>query len=399
MKVAGIIAEYNPIHNGHIYHLQKTKEISMADFVVVVMSGNFTQRGAPALLDKWTRASMAIDAGVDLVLELPFVYACNSAEYFAVGAMEILKRIGIVDVVSFGSEEGNVEKLQEVAEFLKKETPEFQKALKRGLKEGYSFPKARQIGLSQCLGKSAGEIVNRPNNILAVEYLKAKGTLEVITVKRKGSYRSEVTENLQVGEFPSATAIRQSIEAGSMDDILGFMPMTAQKMLKAKGRELAKIEMLYPLVQSSILKSTAEDIADIFSVREGLENKIINQFRRCISWKELVNSLKSKRYTETGLNRLLVHILLNLKKFDLFDRVPYTRVLAMSQSGKALIKRAKSIEGISIIDKGIGRDKSIWPNLLRYDVLASDIYNLAIGRNMYTYSDYVAVPYVGEKNL
>ena len=200
MKTVGIIAEFNPLHNGHKYLLDEAKRLSGADFCIVVMSGNFVQRGSPALLDKYTRTQMALLNGVDLVIELPVIYATASAEYFARGAVRLLDKLGVVDIITFGSECGNIELLKKAATELTEETPDFKKNLQDNLKKGLSFPKAR----SQAIGKQGDG--SEPNNILGIEYIKAlnywDSSITPTTIERKGSgYHDE--------QMASATAIRK----------------------------------------------------------------------------------------------------------------------------------------------------------------------------------------------
>ena len=173
--ILGIVSEYNPFHNGHLHHLQKSKELTKTDFSVVVMSGNFVQRGDTSLVNKWVKTEMALEAGVDLVIELPTVYAISSAENFADGAVKILNSLGVVDFISFGSEIGEIAPLNDVANILYQEPKEFSSLITAQLKSGLSYPRAREIALSQFFGNSKrySEILNNPNNILGIEYLKS----------------------------------------------------------------------------------------------------------------------------------------------------------------------------------------------------------------------------------
>ena len=212
MKIAGIIAEYNPFHTGHAYHIQKTRELTGADYIIVVLSGDFVQRGAPALYSKHLRTRMALLGGADLVFELPSTHACESAEFFAQNAVGLLDGLGCVDVLSFGSESGTIEPFLKLGSFLSAETPEYQNLIKKYLKKGESFPKARSLTLQELLSDTdadTGIFLQTPNNILGVEYCKAlcrqNSTIRPLTVKREGNAYHDNSLN---GQFPSASAIR-----------------------------------------------------------------------------------------------------------------------------------------------------------------------------------------------
>ena len=248
-RVLGLITEYNPFHNGHLYHLEKSKELCSADYVVCVMSGNFIQRGEPAIVNKWARAEMAVLAGADLVLELPVVYAMASAEFFAYAAIKTLDSIGITDCICFGSESGEIETLDKIAEILCKEPPLFRTLLKEHLAEGKSFPVSRQSALIKymaCSGQieTAGDIgfiLEQSNNILGIEYLKALKKLgskiKPYTIKRIDNEYG--AQNL-TGRISSATSIRKQFESNSCawngtdfdSDVAQTMPSSSLNILK-----------------------------------------------------------------------------------------------------------------------------------------------------------------------
>ncbi|MEE1037744.1 MAG: nucleotidyltransferase [Eubacterium sp.] len=386
-RVLGIVAEYNPMHNGHIYQLLKCKEESMSDCVVAVVSGNFTQRGEPALLDKWTRTEMAILSGVDLVIELPFYYACNSAEYFASGAVDILNSMGIITHLGFGSECGDIEQLKKTAMILVEESHEFKENLKKYLDEGHSFPKARQLAAGEY-----GTILNEPNNILAIEYLKklTKESSDIIpiTVKReKTAYHDEnINENIASGKG-IRKFLRENDNSISLDQVMNSQ---AAKVLE-DAKEFfvfSDSEKYFALLKSCILRSDKEHLKKIFSITEGLENKIIKEIRNCNSLDQFIESLKSKRYTRTMLQRICTHILLDMKKEQVQDK--YIRVLGFNQKGAALLKRMKKEETckypvITNINKIEDVDLSL-------DIRANDIYNMISGRDTYNRSDFVVQP-------
>lgn len=367
MNVAGIVAEYNPMHSGHIYHLQQTKEICRADYVVAVMSGNFTQRGEPAIYDKWLRAAAAVKNGVDLVFELPFAYACNSAAYFGTGAVNILDGLGCVTHLSFGSESGEIEPLQELAKYLAKEPKVYKESLKKNLDKGISFPKARESALSETFGKA--DALKLPNNILGIEYLKAliqlKSTIEPVTVIRKGQ-----------GHHESATEIRSSI--------------------------IWDESKYFDMVRQAFIKSQGDNLDDILGAAEGIQNKIVKNIRSCKDLNELIEKVKTKRYTWTGINRLLAQTLVGFTadEFQQINGTRYGRILAFNENGAKLLRRIKKTECAKMpiltninrdLDQHPGTDEAIKLSLAK-DVLASDLYNLAFSRDLYENSDFVMKP-------
>ena len=232
MKITGIIAEYNPFHNGHFHQIEQVKKYG-ADYVVIVMSGDFLQRGTPALLDKWTRTQMALSAGADLVIELPAVFATASAQYFARGGVSILDKLGCVDTISFGCESDNIRMIHEISSYLRKEPALYKEHLQSFLKEGNSFPKARELALTLCLGKEAAAFASSPNNILALEYcislLERDSKMNILPIKREGSGYHDA--NLEAATLPSATAIRELLQKETSDDLLKYVPKSVYSIL------------------------------------------------------------------------------------------------------------------------------------------------------------------------
>ena len=403
MKALGIIAEYNPFHKGHYYHLLESKKASGADACVAVMSGNFTQRGDAALLSKWERSKIAVDCGIDLVLELPFVYACNNAEIFAKGAVQILNGLNFIDTVSFGSESGELTKLAETAEIISNETPAFKKSIREHLDKGFSYPKARALAVRDAAGEEAANILNSPNNILAVEYIKqlclSGSKMIPLTIKRKGQdYNSTIPD----GEFSSAAAIRNCLnETGSIDNIKEYVPIECLENIKNLNININKIiNNMFLLISSRIITEKPEDLEKIFSAGEGLGSKLKKAMRDSSDLDELLMAIKSKRYTMTRIKRLLVHTLFNLSAIDFNDiesrNLNYARVLAFNDKGAALLKKAKAagplIPVITNIKKQVKETDDIM-KILKYDIAASDVYNLISGRDISSESDFVTAPY------
>jgi predicted nucleotidyltransferase len=403
MKVLGIISEYNPFHKGHLYHLEESKRRTGADFVVSVMSGQFVQRGEPAIADKWTRAKAAVECGVDLVLELPFVYACNSAEYFAYGGISILEGLGCVDYISFGSESGDIEELKEIAEILVSEPEELKEILKKNLHEGFSYAKAWGMAIESYAGKKASKIVREPNNILALEYLKrmikTNSPIKPITVPRSGLPHNSDEPSC---DYASATALRKKFfEQGSLEGFIDYMPMGSYKnFFESESHCNIQMEDLFSVVVSEILRTSPEELAKIFSVTEGLENKLKSEVRNAKNMCELIEKINSKRYAQTKIQRMLMHILVHLDHDSLNSiinkRIVYGRILAMNNNGAKLLKSIKKskcaqIPIITNINKDVRDDSLLW-TALNYDVLATDLYNLSSGNSLYAGADYIVKP-------
>ena len=403
MKVLGIISEYNPFHKGHLYHLEESKRRTGADFVVSVMSGQFVQRGEPAIADKWTRARSAIECGVDLVLELPFVYACNSAEYFAYGGISILEGLGCVDYVSFGSESGNIDELKEIAEILVKEPTELKELLKKHLDEGFSYARSWGMAIESYAGESASKIIREPNNILALEYLKrmvkSDSHIEPITVPRTGNPHNSDEPSC---DYASATALRKKFfEQGSVDGFLDYMPIGSYKnFAKSETRCNIQMEDLFSVIASEILRTSSKDLAKIFSVTEGLENRLKSEVRNATNMEELIQKVNSKRYVKTKIQRMLMHILVHLDRDSLESiidkRILYGRILAMNGNGAKLLKTIKKtkcakIPLITNINKDVRDDSLLWASL-NYDILATDLFNLSSGNSLYAGADYIVKP-------
>jgi Predicted nucleotidyltransferase len=404
MKILGIIAEYNPFHNGHLYHLQESVRLAEPDFTISVMSGNFTQRGEPAMADKWIRAAAAVKNGIDLVIELPFAFACNNAEFFAAGAVDIMQRLGCVTHLSFGSEAGDINTLSRTAEYLAYEDDLLKSSIKDFAAKGMSFPKARYEAVRKCLGHEGSDVLKSANNILAVEYLKqlhlAGSKIIPLTVERYGTGYHDLSPYENIA---SASAIRHLMgEAGDMCEIQQFItPRTFQVLQELNGNVNMSLNKLYPLLLYKILTSEAEQLGQTLSATEGLENKVKKAASESADMDSLIKKIISKRYTRTRICRLLSHILIQLDKESfrtiLDQKINYARVLAFSRKGALLLKQIKKEEWNTIpvltnINRELTKDALEW-QLLKYDVIASDIYNLIANGEIYTHSDYVMKPF------
>lgn len=403
MKVLGIIAEYNPFHNGHLYQLEKSIDAIKPDFTIAIISGNFTQRGEAAFASKWIRSKAAVKCGIDLVIELPFVYACNNAEYFAKGAIKILNGLGCVTHISFGSECGDINALTQVAKLLADEPQPFKEALKQHLSEGLSYPKAREKAISQCLEDQYSDLATSPNNILAIEYLKqlylTNSDIKPFTVQR---FIADYHDTKLSGHIASATAIRKFFHT---DDINKFMPKASFETFQSADTSCCTDNILYTLMCSKILTTPAKDLANIFSVREGLENKIKEEVRFTKNLSELQTKLVSKRYTQTRINRTLIHILFGLtteKMHEADKETPYARILSFNENGAKLIKHMKKnkLNEIPLITNVNKESEYLSTSklLFSFDTASSDLFNLITSNDLYKGSDFVNKPFI-QKNF
>ena len=347
-RVLGIIAEYNPFHNGHMYHLQKAKEQSGAQYCICVMSGNFVQRGNTSIVNKWKKAEMALLNGVDLVIELPTIYSVASAEGFSLGAIKLLNNLKIVDAISFGTETSDFAALNNISSIVNEEPMKYKSILNSELKKGLSFPKARENALMLYLNdnKRYDNILNTPNNILAIEYLKAlkkiKSTIQPIPVKREKVYYND---NVIVDEFASATAIRKLLKNEEFSEIRKVVPKSTYQILK-KETELGNVVLDLSRYEKEIIynlrRMTVSEIAELPDVNEGLEHSLKNAANYSNDITNLINIVKTKRYTVTRIQRILICALLGITKRDVGmakKAEPYIRVLGFNEKGKELISR------------------------------------------------------------
>ena len=339
MKISGIICEYNPFHNGHLYHIEQTRK-NGATHIVAVMSGNFVQRGDVAVINKFERAKAAVQCGVDLVIELPVAYSLSAAETFAKGAMFILKGLGCVDELSFGSECGDLSPLTAAvkASYACAKMPELEDLLKLG----NSYPKALQILVRQNYGDEIGQLFSYPNNTLAIEYLKAmisvKLKIQPFTVQRR-----EPREGIaNIGRLASASLIRQLMENQS-DDFDDFVPDASADAISACAATgmVARFENLERVMLYKLRTSTVEEIAALPEVAQGLENKIYNA-RNETSLESMLLAIKSKRYSMARIRRILLAMLIGIRPEDTQTPPPYGRILALSERGRDILSAAKS---------------------------------------------------------
>lgn len=398
--ILGIVSEYNPFHNGHLHHLEVSKQLTKSAFTVAVMSGNFVQRGNTSLVDKWVKTEMALKNGIDLVIELPTVYAISSAENFADGAIKILNSLGVVDYVSFGSEIGEINSLNEVANILYKEPKEFSNLISAQLKSGISYPKAREIALTQYFGtsKKYSEILNNPNNILGVEYLKSikkhRSHIKPITIKRDYSdYNSTKEKN----GIASATAIRTMIQNNK--NVHYVVPYETYELLDeciCSGKVIPDLKVFEKEIIYILRKMNLSEIALLPDVSEGLENKIKIAANNFNTLEELISNIKSKRYTQSRIQRILLYALLNITQKDMNSSkrvTPYIRVLGFNKHGKRIISAIAAANPRLTIIVSVKKfmENSINPslrNMISKDIFASNVYTLGFKENPLANLDY-----------
>lgn len=389
MKILGLITEYNPFHNGHKYHLLESIKDTGASHTIIIMSGNFLQRGEPALTNKWIRAEMAIREGADLVIELPFVYSCNSAEFFAYGGISLLNHLNIVDYISFGSEEGNLEKFKTISKILLEEPHLYKKYLKEYLSKGLSYPQARQMALSNLKEENLGSILNHPNNILGIEYMKSlvklDSPIKPHTIERiKAHYKSTDMKD----EICSATAIRNYLFQKDIDPykLKKVIPEESFKILLksiAKGLCPVSYSNFEQMIFYHLRKISKDSLKNTMDVNEGLENRIKEAATKAKNIEELLELVKTKRYTYTRLQRILLHSLLGLTKNDIFEfnqwgGPQYARILGFSKNGASLLRKFKKTSQIPILTN-INKEKLENPmakKMIEFDILATDLYSL-----------------------
>lgn len=347
MKITGLIAEYNPFHNGHAYHLEQARRITGCDYLVVVMSGSFVQRGEPAIVNKYLRARMALEAGADLILELPVSYACASAEYFAGGAVSLLTRLGVADSLCFGCEEASLEPLMEAARLLAREPKSYQAALRSYLKRGLSFPAARQEALRDYLSPEACRCLDSPNNILGIEYLKAlirqESPIRPYSIARIESGYHEKDLKQKSG-ISSATAIRRELLAGNAGNLSPHMPQSAHRLLTDSlwRRDLVTADDFSLILQYLLLDAEPELLCQYQDVNLPLARRICRNRENWSTFGELTALLKTRELTRTRIQRALLHILLSLTDQDIRRQVQggwhfYARVLGARKEAAPLL--------------------------------------------------------------
>lgn len=421
-SVVGIIAEYNPFHNGHAYHIAKAKELSGAEACVVVMSGDFVQRGAPAVYDKYIRTAMALKSGADLVLEMPARFAASSAEDFAACGVALLRHLTVVSHLCFGSECGDMHLLSQVSDILAREPAVYTETLKEGLRQGLTFPEAREQAVIEYLetsGNEAGsneplieslrQVLGSPNNILGLEYCKALNrqncNITPLTIQRAGSgyHDTEMTDC-----FASATGIRKTLQEMQNGQLLQAFPSSQQTPPALPLRSPDWYQTLKNQVPEDVLTALtdcrplfAEDfsallnasllnlvhsgarLSDYADVSEELEARLSSMLLEFGSWEERIQRLKTRQYTYTRVSRALLHLMLGIKKTDMeagraLDYAPYARVLGFKRDSTGLLTQIKARSDIPLITKTADAENILTPaayTMLQQDFHCSHLYD------------------------
>lgn len=403
-KVLGIVAEYNPFHNGHFYHMQESKKITEADSCICVISGNFTQRGEPSIVNKWAKTYMALCCGADLVIELPTIYSISSAENFASGAIKIFDSLKIVTDISFGAECNDLATLNNIANVFYSEPANYKTILNHELKRGLSYPMARENAVLMYLNdiKRYANVLTNSNNILAIEYLKAlkqqKSMIQPNIVPRKNVYYND---QKIVDDFASATAIRKLMLNREYAEVRKVVPRSTYQIIGEEykknhiilGIKKYEKEIIYALRVMPI-----EEIQNLPDVNEGLEFAIKKAASETNNIEELIEKVKSKRYTQTRIQRILLYVLLGITKKDMEDSkkmVPYVRVLGFNSRGKILISeimnqnpKLNMITSVGkYVNKKMPKNKQL-TRMLDLDINATNIYTLGYGGESKANLDY-----------
>lgn len=399
MNITGIITEYNPFHNGHKFHLEESKKQTKSDGTICIMSGNFVQRGGPAIIDKWKRTEMALSNGVDLIIELPTFYAVSSAEFFAKGAVSILNSLNIVNNLFFGSEIGDAKALSEIAKVLVSEDERFQNILKENLSLGLTFAKAREKSLIEYLNSSEiNNIITSSNNILGIEYIKAilklNSSINPVALKREGSNYNDKSLSQT---FSSATSIREVLKnTSNIEDLKNIIPLESYEVfskLQEQDYRFTFEEEMFKYIKYKI-QTNCVNFNNLYEVTEGLDNKIIKEISSSNSLHEFILKIKSKRYTYSKISRILTHIYLGLDNDDFKDisneNNLYVRVLGFNKTGREILSLIKANSSIPLITK-VPRFTN--NPLLKFDLQATACYSL-LNDKVNPFNDYLQSPII-----
>jgi predicted nucleotidyltransferase len=389
MKTTGIIAEYNPLHNGHAYHIRKSRECAQIDAILALISSNFTQRGEPAIVDKTARARMALACGADLVLELPCAFSCRNAGIFADAAVDILASSGVVAHVSFGTEAlgEKGEMFAKAADILNEEPESFTVSLKKYLRDGNSFVKARSMALEEML-PGVSELLKSPNNNLALAYIKRirqkKYPIETLHIPRLGPGFNDpyTVEN----GFASASAIRERVIRGDEETYRLLTPESSADILRGEvngGHAAVRKDMFWSAVRTVLLRASPEELADAAEMSEGFENRMRAAAYGAVSMDDFVERCSGKRYPRSRVRRYCAHILLNLRR-DASLRFQthgpaYLKVLGANAVGRRLLKSIKDKSTLPVLSRAGGSVGPYAREILRFERNATEIWEMLTG--------------------
>lgn len=396
MNVTGIIAEYNPFHNGHAYQIQKARELTHADYIVVILNGDFMQRGVPAILNKYQRASMALAQGADVVFELPALYGTSSAEFFAYGGVRLLDELGCISNLCFGCEHPSLPLMQELAAFLAEEPQTYRDALNQALADGYSYPRARQTAIltsfpdNHTTTKEIHTILNAPNTILALEYLKSlhqlHSAIQPVTCLRTdfGYHKAALT-----GTYSSATAIRtELLTNGYNSQLQSCLPDSSFRILQTCCQNYGPITMedYYPYLQYCLWKPS-HPLSEYLDMNTELANRLLHIYTPSLSYSELTDAMVTKSYTRSRILRALLHIMLDIRQEQMdiqraTGTMHYARLLAFRRESASFLRQLQKTSQIPIINKvsdglrSLRRTDSLGAALLEQDISCADLYEL-----------------------
>ena len=380
METIGIIAEYNPFHNGHLYHLKMVKDKYPDATIVLVMNGNFTERGDVSIINKWKKTKIALDLGIDLIVELPYPFATQSADHFAYGAVTLLEKLN-VDKLVFGSESNNIEDLELIAK-TQIENDEFEKLVKIYSKMGKNYPTALSCALEDLTGKK----IETPNDLLGISYIKAilenNYKIKPETIKRTNDYHNTELDN----EISSATSIREALK--NNQNIDNQVPIETKNELN----NLHFIDDYFNILKYKII--TEKDLSIYQTVDEGIDNLLKKEISNCNSYDELIKKIKSKRYTYNKISRMLIHILCNFtkEKREKFNDIKYIRILGLNKNGRDYLNTIKKETNIPIISK-ITREKD---EMLEFEIETTKIYDIIHNENLVK-REFERIIYKGEE--
>ncbi|SOB92312.1 predicted nucleotidyltransferase [Ureibacillus xyleni] len=379
MKAVGVIVEYNPFHNGHFYHIKESKKETEADITIAVMSGQFLQRGEPALVDKWHRTKMALLSGIDIVIELPYVFSTGHATHFAEGATQLLDAIQC-DSFAFGSEQGTIQPFLNTYSLLKKYDDDYNALIKQFVSTGLSYPQSLYMAYEKLKKLEEKDYIDlsQPNNILGYHYVEAASRLNLsikpVTIQRiKAGYHDSIFKDSSIA---SATGIRKSLfESLSLDEIKNYVPTTTFTQLqewKDKHTQFVNWDTFWPLLRYAIIRNTPEQLTQFADVSEGIEHALMKAARKSHSFSQFMTTLKSKRYTWTRLQRMITHIYTGITKDALqqFSKPTYIRLLGMTSDGQKYLSENKKDFKLPLIS----RVASTKDAMLQLDLRATEMY-------------------------
>lgn len=402
MKACGIVAEFNPLHNGHEYIMNEARRLTGCDALVIAMSGDFVQRGEPAILDKWSRCRAALSSGADLVIEIPVVHCLGNAGQYAGAAVSLLESLGCMQHICCGSGSGDRSSLIKASSFIKDNKDEILKRIFADIKSGNSYPVARENAIKELMTDEDGfdpDVLKNPNDILTLEYMIAACDAKVITVKRTGADYSDAFDNKH--EYQSAGGIRKLFSELEKDDALLKIkeyvpPASLQEM---EDSILTSADDLTDILRYSVINSSADEIENCPSGGEGLGHLLKQAVMRYDSMNDIIMHCKSKRYTYTRISRLCMQHILGVDRAMQSLTPGYIRVLGFSEKGRSLLSHIKREEIAKLpIITNINKEGQLPDDssrlILEMDIKASDIYNLASGRNLTACSDKVMTPVI-----